>query len=146
MILNINRREGVLRSRWSLRLIEATPSAASSARAKQLAAWAKKFPDEFMKISTNSKLDIGRHEEKQIQRGVHYTRDLVYERIAPMLLEELERKNPPDEKGNRPNELHQWLTEDVGDPMLAQRLYSPIVFQRLAITSDFGWNRFCENG
>jgi len=72
----------------------------------------------------------------------HYTRDLVYERIAPGLLEELERKSPPNEKGQRPNKLHQWLTEDGGNPLLAQHLYSIMMFQRLALSSGFGWHRF----
>ena len=38
--------------------------------------------------------------------------------------------------------LHQWLTEDVGDPMLAQHLHSLIMMQRVAIESGFGWLRF----
>jgi hypothetical protein len=72
----------------------------------------------------------------------HYTRDLVYERIGPGLLEELEHKSPKDERGNRRNKLHQWLTEDIGDPMLAQHLHSLIMFQRLAIANGYGWQRF----
>jgi hypothetical protein len=38
--------------------------------------------------------------------------------------------------------MHQWLTEDVGDPMLAQHLHSLMMFQRLAIANGYGWNRF----
>lgn len=38
--------------------------------------------------------------------------------------------------------MHQWLTEDVGDPMLAQHLHSLMMFQRLAIANGFGWQRF----
>ena len=34
------------------------------------------------------------------------------------------------------------LTEDVGDPMLAQHLHSLIMFQRLAIANGWGWQRF----
>ena len=56
-------------------------------------------------------------EELRYSVVAHYTRALVYERIAPGLLEELERKSPPNEKGQRPNKLHQWLTEDVGNPL-----------------------------
>lgn len=51
----------------------------------------------------------------------HYTRDLVYERLGPAVLRELESKSPKDERGYRPNRLHQWLTEDIGDPMLAPK-------------------------
>jgi hypothetical protein len=38
--------------------------------------------------------------------------------------------------------MHQWLTEDVGDPMLAQHLHSLMMFQRLAIANGYGWQRF----
>jgi hypothetical protein len=38
----------------------------------------------------------------------------------------------------------QWLSEDVGNPMLAQHLYSLMMFQRLAINSGFGWNRYVK--
>ena len=74
----------------------------------------------------------------------HYTRDLVYERLGPGILKELETKTPKNESGERGNRLHQWLTEDVGHPMLAQHLHSLIMFQRLAITSGFGWARFLK--
>jgi hypothetical protein len=59
-------------------------------------------------------------------------------------LEELEKKSPPNKKGQRPNKLHQWLSEDVGNPMLTQHLYSLMMFQRLAISSGFGWNRYVK--
>ena len=34
------------------------------------------------------------------------------------------------------------ITEDVGDPMLAQHLHSLMMFQRLAIANGYGWQRF----
>lgn len=110
---------------------------------KELAAWAKRFPDEFYEniyklkgwqwpgMSKNRFSVVGK-----------YTIDLVYERIAPGLLHELENRSPKDAKGNRKNKLFQWLTEDVGDPMLAQHLHSLIMFQRLALSNGYGWNRF----
>jgi hypothetical protein len=112
---------------------------------KELAAWVKRFPDEF--YENIYKLKGWRWPGMQKNRYsvvAYYTRDLVYERIAPGLLEELEKKSPPDGKGHRPNKLHQWLSEDVGNPMLAQHLYSLMMFQRLAINSGFGWNRYVK--
>jgi hypothetical protein len=112
---------------------------------KELAAWVKRFPDEF--YENIYKLKGWRWPGMQKNRFsvvAYYTRDLVYERIAPGLLEELEKKSPPNEKGQRPNKLHQWLSEDVGNPMLAQHLYSLIMFQRLALNSGFGWHRFTK--
>jgi hypothetical protein len=112
---------------------------------KELAAWVKRFPDEF--YENIYKLKGWRWPGMQKNRYsvvAYYTRDLVYDRIAPGLLEELERKSPPNQKGQRPNKLHQWLSEDVGNPMLAQHLYSLMMFQRLAINSGFGWNRYVK--
>jgi hypothetical protein len=112
---------------------------------KELAAWAKKFPDEFYQnIYSLKGWPWPGMKKNRYSVVAHYTRDLVYERIAPGLLDELEKKSPPNEKGTRPNKLHQWLTEDVGNPMLAQHLHSLIMFQRLAISSGFGWNRFTK--
>jgi hypothetical protein len=98
---------------------------------KELAAWAKRFPDEFYEqmfrlktwqwrgMSVNRPSVVGK-----------YTNDLVYERLAPGILEELQSRNPKDDKGHRKARHHQWLTEDVGHPALAQHLYAVIGFMR----------------
>ena len=49
-----------------------------------------------------------------------------------------------NEKGYRPSKLHQWLTEEIGNPLLAQHLHSVIMFQRLALSQGYGWNRFVK--
>lgn len=110
---------------------------------KELAAWAKKFPDEFYENIYKLK-NWPWHEMKKNHYSVvaHYTKDLVYKRIGPGLLEELERKSPQNDKGRRNSKLHQWLTDDIGNPMLAQHLHSIIMFQRLAISNGHGWKRF----
>lgn len=112
---------------------------------KELAAWVKKFPDEFYeniyKLRGWTWPGMGKNRYSVVGT---YTRDLVFERIAPGLLPELERKSPKNEKGNRSHKLHQWLTEDIGNPMLAQHMHSLIMFQRLAIANGFGWNRFVK--
>ena len=59
-----------------------------------------------------------------------YTNDFVYDRLAPGIREELERLNPKDERGRRKHRHHQWLTEDVGHPALAQHLYAVIGLMR----------------
>lgn len=112
---------------------------------KELAAWAKKFPNEFYENIYKLKgWPWPGMQKNRFSVVAHYTRDLVYERIAPGLLHELEQKSPRDEKGNRPHKLHQFLTEDIGDPLLAQHLHSLIMFQRLAIANGYGWNRFVK--
>lgn len=112
---------------------------------KELATWAKKFPDEFYKnIYTLKNWPWPGMRKNRYSVVAYYTRDLVYERIAPGLLRELEVKTPKNDRGNRTNRFHQWLTDDIGNPMLAQHLHSLIMFQRLAIASGYGWNRFVK--
>ena len=110
---------------------------------KELAAWAKKFPDEFYENIYKLKGWVWPGMQKnRFSVVAHYTRDLVYERIGPGVLAELERKSPKNEKGYRSNKLHQWLTADIGDPMLSQHMHSLMMFQRLAIANGYGWTRF----
>jgi hypothetical protein len=110
---------------------------------KELAAWVKKFPDEFYENIYRLKGWIWPGMAKNRYSVVgHYTNNLVFDRIASGLLRELQSKTPKNEKGHRSNKLHQWLTEDVGDPMLAQHLHSIVMLQRLAIANGYGWQRF----
>jgi hypothetical protein len=110
---------------------------------KELAAWAKKFPDEYYENIYRLKgwpwPGMSKNRYSVVAK---YTIDLVYERIDKDLLKELQRKSPKDEKGQRKNRLHQWLTDDIGDPLLAQHLHSIIMFQRLALSNGFGWVKF----
>lgn len=112
---------------------------------KELAAWSKKFPDEFYEnIYKLKNWPWPGMKKNRFSVVAYYTRDLVYERLATGVLEELETRSPKNEKGERKNKLHQWLTDDVGHPMLAQHLHSLIMFQRLAISNGHGWNRFVK--
>lgn len=109
----------------------------------ELAAWAKKFPDEFYENIYKLKgWEWPGMQKNRFSVVAHYTRDLVYERLGPGVLEELERKTPKNDKGYRPNKFHQWLTHDIGDPMLAQHIHALLMFQRLAISNGYGWQRF----
>lgn len=110
---------------------------------RELAAWVKRFPDEFYeniyKLKNWPWPGMGKNRYSVVG---HYTNDLVYERLGPGVLKELEDKNPKYESGARQNKHHQWLTEDVGNPLLAQHLHSLIMFQRLALANGHGWHRF----
>jgi hypothetical protein len=102
---------------------------------KELAAWAKTFPDEF--YEQMFRLRGWQWKGMRVNRPQvvgKYTNDLVYERLAPKILDELKKRNPKNEKGERPAYYHQWLTEDVGHPALAQHLYALIGFMRVSNT------------
>jgi hypothetical protein len=106
---------------------------------KELAAWAKRFPDEF--YEQMFRLRGWQWKGMKINRPQvvgKYTNDLVYERLAPGILNELQERNPKVSRGERQSKHHQWLTEDVGHPALAQHLYGLIGFMR---ASD-NWEQF----
>lgn len=110
---------------------------------RELAVWAKKFPDEFYENIYKLKGWTWPGMNKNRYSVVaNYTTNLVYDRLGPGITEELIRKTPKNEKGYCPNRLHQWLSQDVGDPMLATHLHSILMFQRLAIANGYGWKRF----
>jgi hypothetical protein len=67
-----------------------------------------------------------------------WTNDLVYERLAPGLLDELKRLNPPDERGRRKSKHQQWLTEEIGHPELQRHLAMLIGFER----ASSSWGMF----
>jgi hypothetical protein len=106
----------------------------------KLAVWVKTFPDEFYKeiyrlrrwawrgMSTNRYSVVGK-----------YTVDLVYRRLTPGLLKELEKRNPK-QNGRRRSRYPQWLTEDIGNPALKQHLFALIALMRSSDT----WQDFYE--
>jgi hypothetical protein len=108
---------------------------------KELAAWAKRFPDEFYEQMFRLRgwewkgMKVNR---PQVVAG--YTKDLVYERLAPGILRELEDRNPKDNRGRRKHKHHQWLTEDIGHPALSQHLYAIIGFMR----ASNSWKQFYD--
>ena len=112
---------------------------------QELAAWAKRFPDEFYE----QMFRLRRWQWKGMKVNKpqvvgHYTRDLVYERLAPGILQELEERTPKNSRGQRKVRFHQWLTADVDHPALAQHLYALIGFMRVADSwsaakSSIGW-------
>jgi hypothetical protein len=91
--------------------------------------WTKTFPLEFYKEIFRLKGWTWNNGKMSRIIGA-ITKDLVYSRLAPGVLEELQLKNPPNESGNRKYRHHQWLTRDVGHPALSRRLYELIGMAR----------------
>lgn len=108
---------------------------------KELAAWAKRFPDEFyQQLFRLRGWEWKGMKVNRPQVVANYTKDIVYERLVPGILKELEARNPKDEKGRRKHKHHQWLTEDLGHPALAQHLYAVIGLMR----ANNSWKQFKE--
>jgi hypothetical protein len=70
-----------------------------------------------------------------------WTNDLVYERIAPGLLKELQHRNPKNEKGNRKDRHHQWFDPSNGHPELKAHITAVIALMKIAGT----WKEFMRN-
>lgn len=104
---------------------------------KEFAAWASCFPNEFYKEIfrlrgwTWKGMKVNRP-----QCVASYTKDLVYRRLAPGILVELESRNPISNSGRRKTPHYWWLTEDVGHPALAQHLHAVIHLMKAADSWD----------
>lgn len=101
--------------------------------------WVKTFPDQFFE-------DIYKMRHWNWDKSIgkpqfigKIINDIVYERIAPLVYNELRRKNPKSGKGYRKYKFHQFLTSDVGKPALERHL---AVLHSFALASDYNWARF----
>ena len=107
------------------------------------AKWAKRFPDEFYREIFRLRgwpwqgMKVNRP-----QVVAHYTNDVVWDRLAPGVREELERLNPRTESGSRSTRHHQWLTDDIGHPALQKHLNGVIVLMKSVIQAKGGWDEF----
>ena len=103
------------------------------------AQWAKRFPDEFYRQIFRLRGWTWRGMRINRPQVVgHYTNDIVWDRIEKYIQEELKRRNPKDNSGNRKAKHHQWLTEDIGHPALQAHLNGAIALMRAAPN----WNSF----
>lgn len=99
---------------------------------KEFATWAKRFPDEFYQhIFRLRKWEWRGMKVNRPQVVATYTKDIVYKRLAPGILKELEAKNPR-KKGKRKVKHHQWLTDDIGHPALERHIYAVLGLMRIA--------------
>ncbi len=95
----------------------------------EYAKWAKRFPDTFYKEIFR----LNNWQYMKVKRPSvigRYTNDVVYERLAPMVLDELKKRNPKDERGYRKTRHHQWLTDDIGHPKLQEHLTGVIALMK----------------
>ncbi len=107
--------------------------------AKEYRAWTKTFPDEFYREMF--RLKNWSFDPTTIKRPSvigRYTNDIVYERLAPEILNELRRINPVTKKGSRKQRFHQWLTGDVGYPELKEHLSGVMALMR----ASANWRKF----
>lgn len=109
---------------------------------KELAAWVQRFPDEFYReiFRLRGWNWTGMKGGRRPQILAYYTVDLVYSRLLPNIMEELESRMPRTESGRRKGRLHQLFSDDVGHPALSQHLYALITLAR--VCDDGDWATF----
>lgn len=105
---------------------------------EELRKWTKTFPDEYFKQIFRLRDWKGASGSKRPGVLGHYTNDLVYERLAPGILDELQRLNPSDGQGHRKRKHHQYLSDDHGDPRLREHLDKVI----LLMQASTSWGQF----
>ncbi len=105
----------------------------------ELGKWAKRFPDEFYKEMFT--LKDWNYDPSTVKRPSvigTYTNDIVYQRLAPGVLDEIRARTPRDEKGRAKQHYHRWLTEEVGHPRLQEHIAAVIALMKAAST----WRQF----
>jgi hypothetical protein len=107
--------------------------------AEELRKYTKTFPDSY--FSEIFRIKKWRQPvTKRAKPGAfaRLTNNIVYERLAPGLLEELQTRNPTDGHGKRKHKHFQYLSDDFGDPRLREHL-DRLVFLMRACSS---WSEF----
>lgn len=107
----------------------------------KLQPWTKTFPIEFYKLIFKLKGWPWTGENKRPSVIGRYTNDIVYERLAPGVLEELKRLNPKDQAGKPMPTHHQWFAPDFGHPKLKEHLAGVMALMR----ASANWQGFVRS-
>ncbi len=108
---------------------------------EERAKWIKTFPDEFFETIYKMKGWNWSEAASGQKPGVigHYINDLIYSRIAPEVLRELQARNPVTEKGYRKYKHPQLIDPEFGHPKLKEHINSITLLGR---ASGYNWNAF----
>ncbi len=106
---------------------------------KELKKWVKTFPPEYYRELCRLKgIEYPPVKKTFPQYFGHLTNDIVYDRLAPGVKDELQRKNPVVDQKHRRHKHHQYLTRDIGHPALREHLWAATALMK---ASD-DWSQF----
>jgi len=101
--------------------------------AQELQRYVQTFPPDF--YEQIFRLRGMEYPRDTVQRPRYFgilTNDIIYDRLAPGVLEELKKVNPKDETGRRRHKNFQWLTSNSGYPKLREHLGAVIATMRMS--------------
>jgi hypothetical protein len=102
---------------------------------QEMLKWSKTFPDAFYEeLFRLKKWQYSPLSVKRPRVIGTLTNDIVYERLAPGVLDALKIVTPKDEKGRRKHTYHQHLTQDEGRARLREHLASVITLMKASPT------------
>ena len=110
--------------------------------AKELQAWVRTFPEDYYREMF--RLRGLNYPEDTVKRPQYFgtlTNDIVYDRLAPGVLDELKKVTPRTEAGNLRHKLFQRLTTNLGYPKLREHLGSVTAIMKLSRS----WGEFTDN-
>jgi hypothetical protein len=100
--------------------------------AKELRPWVRTFPDEFYEQLFRVRgLEFPDDTVKRPQYFGHLTNDVIYRRLAPGVLKELQATVPKTPSGRRRHAMFRRLTENIGHPRLREHLSAVITVMKL---------------
>ena len=111
---------------------------------EELLPWTKRFPDVFYKeLFRLNGWDF-------TVKGIHnrpgiigkWTNKIIYEQLPKGVLDELKRKTPKNERGNRTAKFHQHLTLDMGEPELEKQITKVIALFQASDNMQQFWTMF----
>ena len=111
---------------------------------EELLPWQKRFPDIYYKeLFRLNGWDYSVKGIKQRPSVIgKWTNTLIYEQLPKGVLEELKKKTPVSEKGNKTVRYHQYLTPDLGEPNLTAQINQVITIFQLSDNMKQVWSNF----
>ena len=111
---------------------------------EELLPWQKRFPDVFYKELF--RLNGWDYTVNGIKKrpGIigKWTNMFVYEELPNGVLDELKKKPPKSESGNRTSRYHQLLTLDIGEPNLEKQINKVITLFQVSDNMKQFWDNF----
>lgn len=100
---------------------------------KELLSWTRRFPDEFFKqIYRLHGWEFKPGQAKRPQMIGHLINKLIYDKLPPGVLPELQKRNPPLPSGYRRYKHFQFLTPETGHPHLDKQIVAVTTLMRVA--------------